>query len=97
MQKWEVSMREISLPQSDQRMAKIMRDAIAHGEPVTIVERGKPVLDLVPRLNAWAQFHQTALDERAAAGDEMDKVRAAVREKLTIQEIIDSKHEGHRH
>ncbi len=90
-------MREISLPQSDQNMAMIVRDAIEHGEPVTIVQQGKPVLDLVPRLNSWAQFHRTTAEQRAAAGIEMDKVRANIPRKLTIQEIISSKHEGHRH
>jgi antitoxin (DNA-binding transcriptional repressor) of toxin-antitoxin stability system len=78
-------------------MAKIVRDAIARGEPVTIVQMGKPVLDLVPRGKSWAQFHRTTLEERAVAGSEMDKVRANVRGKLTIEEIISSKHEGHRH
>ncbi|MGD0770758.1 MAG: hypothetical protein ABSB42_21460 [Tepidisphaeraceae bacterium] len=90
-------MREISLPQSDYGMAMIVRDAIARGEPVTIVEQGRPVLDLVPRWKSWARFHQTTAQERAAAGIEMDRVRANVRGKLTIQEIISSKHEGHRH
>jgi antitoxin (DNA-binding transcriptional repressor) of toxin-antitoxin stability system len=90
-------MREISLPQSDHGMATIVRETIARGEPVTFVEKGKPVLDLVPRSNTWAQFHHTTMDQRAAAGIEIDKVRAKVRGKLTIQEIISSKHEGHRY
>ncbi len=90
-------MREISLPQSDQHMAMIVRDAIKRGEPVTIVDEGKPVLDLVPRWKSWARFHQTTAKERAAAGIEMDKVRANVHGKLTIREIISSKHEGHHH
>jgi antitoxin (DNA-binding transcriptional repressor) of toxin-antitoxin stability system len=89
-------MREIDLPQSDERMGMIVRDAIARGEPVTIVQRGKPVLDLIPRWKSWAQFHQTTAEQRAAAGVEMDKVRENVHGKLTIQEIISSKHEGHR-
>ena len=88
-------MREVSLPQSDQGMAMIVRDAIKRGEPVTIVEQGRPVLDLVPRGKSWAQFHQTTAAERAAAGAEMDRIRAKVHGRLTLQEIISSKHEGH--
>lgn len=90
-------MKEISLPQSDHGMAKVVRDAIAGGEPVTILQQGRPVLDLVPRLKSWARFHQTTAEERAAAGKAMDDVRGTVRGKLTIQEIISSKHAGHRH
>jgi antitoxin (DNA-binding transcriptional repressor) of toxin-antitoxin stability system len=93
----EFDMREISLPQSDHGMAMIVRNAIARREPVTIVEEGKPVLDLVPRSHSWAKFHQTTPEERAAAAGEMDNIRAKVRGKLSIQEIISSKHEGHRH
>lgn len=90
-------MREISLPQSDQGMAAIVREAITRCEPVTIVEKGKPVLDLVPRLNSWARFHQSTAEERAAAGAEMDKIQANGRGNVTIDEIIASKHEGHRY
>jgi antitoxin (DNA-binding transcriptional repressor) of toxin-antitoxin stability system len=90
-------MREVSLPQSDQNVAMIVREAIMRGEPVTILERGKPVLDLVPRWKSWARFHQTTPKERAEAGIAMDKVRANVHGKLSIQEIISSKHEGHRY
>ena len=90
-------MRKINLPSSDQAMATIVRDAIARSEPVTIVEKGRPVLDLVPRSDSWARFHETTAQGRAAAGIAMDKIRANVRDKLTIQEIISSKHEGHRY
>jgi hypothetical protein len=38
----------------------------------------------------------TTAEERAAAGTEMDKIRANVRDKLTLEEIISSKLEGHR-
>jgi antitoxin (DNA-binding transcriptional repressor) of toxin-antitoxin stability system len=89
-------MREISLPQSDSSMAMIMRDAIERGEPVTIVERGKPVLDLIPRVHSWAKFHQMTAEQRAAAGAEIEKVRSKVRGTLSIAEIISAKHEGHR-
>jgi len=88
-------MREVSLPQSDQNMGSIVREAIERGEAVTIVEKGKPVLDLVPRTSSWAQFRQMTAEQRAAAGIEIEKVRTNVRGKLTIQEIISSKHEGH--
>jgi len=90
-------MREINLPESDHQMATIVRDAIARHEHVTIIEQGKPILDLVPRGNSWARFHQTTPVERAAAVSEMDSIRANVRGKLTIDEIIASKHEGHRY
>lgn len=90
-------MREINLPQSDQGMATIIRDVIARREPVTITEKGRPVLDLVPRSISWARFHQTSAQDRAAAVSEMDKIRSRVRNKPTMDEIISSKHEGHRH
>ena len=90
-------MREISLPESDHGMAMLVRDAIARGEAVTIVDSGKPVLDLLPRQRSWARFHQSTPAERAAAAAEMDKIRSRVHGKLTIQEIIASKHEGHRY
>ena len=90
-------MREISLPQSDHGMAMIVRDAIARREPVTIMDEGKPVLDMVPRISSWARFHQTTAEERAAASNEMDHIRAKARGNVTIREIISSKHEGHRH
>jgi len=77
-------------------MAMIVRDVIARREPVTIVQEGKPVLDLVPRPHSWARFHETTGEERAKAALEMDRVRANVRQKLTIQEIVAFKHEGHR-
>ncbi|HEX4125758.1 MAG TPA: hypothetical protein VHY37_13610 [Tepidisphaeraceae bacterium] len=90
-------MRQITLPESDHGMAAVVRDAIASGEAVTIVEGGRPVLDLVPRRASWARFGQTTPEERTAAGSAMDQIRANVRKKLTIQEIISSKHEGHRY
>ena len=90
-------MREVSLPQSDQNMGLIVREAIERGESVTIVEKGKPVLDLVPRTSSWAQFRQMTAEQRMAAGIEIEKVRSNVRGKLTIQEITSSKHEGHRY
>lgn len=90
-------MKEISLPQNDQGVAMIVRSAIASHEPVTILEGGKPVLDLVPRIISWAKFHQTTAAERRAATDEMNRIRASIRCKSTIPEIISSKHEGHRH
>jgi antitoxin (DNA-binding transcriptional repressor) of toxin-antitoxin stability system len=90
-------MREVSLPQSDHGMAMIVRDAIKLGEPVTIVDEGKPILDLVPRSKSWAQFRGTTAAERAAVGNEMDSIRANIRRKLSIEEIISSKHEGHRY
>jgi antitoxin (DNA-binding transcriptional repressor) of toxin-antitoxin stability system len=89
-------MREVNLPQSDQNMATLVRDAIRRGEVVTIVEQGKPVLDLVPRGHTWARFHQTTAEQRAAAGIEMDNIRSKIRGKVSIDEIIASKHEGHR-
>jgi antitoxin (DNA-binding transcriptional repressor) of toxin-antitoxin stability system len=90
-------MREINLPQNDQQVATIVRDAIASREPVTITDQGRPVLDLVPRRESWAMFNQSTPEERAAAVAEMDKVRANVRRKLSIEEIIASRHEGHRY
>jgi antitoxin (DNA-binding transcriptional repressor) of toxin-antitoxin stability system len=65
--------KQISMPQSDDGIAKIVRDAIAFGEAVTIVEGGHPVLDLAPRGKSWAQFNQTSATERAAAGDAIKK------------------------
>jgi antitoxin (DNA-binding transcriptional repressor) of toxin-antitoxin stability system len=90
-------MREINLPDTDQRMAMIVRDAIERREPVTILEQGKPVLDLIPHRNTWARFHQTSAEERAAAASEMDRIRKNVRGKLTIPQINSSRHEGHRY
>ena len=90
-------MREVSLPQSDQSMAMIVRNAITNREPVTIVDEGKPVLNLVPYHHPQALFHETTREERIAAFEEMDRIRANVRNKPTIEEIIASKHEGHRH
>jgi hypothetical protein len=40
-------------------------------------------------------FHHTTAEERAAAGHAMDEIRANVRQKLTIDATISSKHEGH--
>lgn len=90
-------MRQIAIPQNDHGMVAIIRDAIASGEAVTIIEGGQPVLDLVPRRTSWARFRHTTPADRAAAGAVIDQIRADIGEKLTIQEIISSKHEGHRY
>jgi hypothetical protein len=51
----------------------------------------------IPRRNSWARYHQSTPDERGAVVNEMRSIRASVPHKLTIAEIIASKHEGHKY
>jgi prevent-host-death family protein len=78
-----------SIPSSDMkaRLPEFL-DAVERGETLVVTRHGRPIAHLVPAPAAGARRVQEALSEIAALR------RKAKR--MTVQEILDARHHGHR-
>ena len=82
-------MREIQATQARARLAELLR-VVEGGETVAITRRGKPVAHLVPApAQGW--------EDRERAIEQFRQRRAGwKRVELSTEEILASRHEGHR-
>lgn len=83
-------MLEINITPSDANLASLVREAISHGEAVTLLDAGRPVADIIPR----AADVQERRDE---AADTIMKIRAGVSSKISLDDLCAARHEGHNH
>ena len=82
-------MREIQATEAKTRLAELLR-AVEHGEAITITRHGKPVAHLVP-----ADSHDRANREKAV--ERFRRRRSGWRRvDISTDEILASRHEGHR-
>ena len=85
----EPNMREIQATEAKTRLAELLR-AVEHGEAITITRHGKAVAHLVP---AGTQDRAS----RAKAVERFRQCRAGWRRvAFSTDEILASRHEGHR-
>ncbi len=82
-------MREIPVTEAKMRVSELLR-LVEHGETIVITRHGKQVAHLVP-----APVRERANRKRAV---ELFRQRRAqmARGSMSVQEILDARHEGHR-
>ncbi len=83
-----MKMREIQSSEVKARLPEFL-DAVERGETIVVTRHGKPVAHLVPAPAADRDRVRKALGEIAALRRTTGKV--------TLKELLASRHEGHRH
>jgi prevent-host-death family protein len=81
-------MREVQASEAKTHLPRLLDD-VEHGETVIITRHGRAIARLVPE----AQRRQAEIDQ---AIDAIDRLRARVG-KLTLDELLSSRHEGHKY
>ena len=82
-------MREVKITEAKSRLAEILRD-VEDGESIAITRRGKAIAHLVPPDTQSPEGNSAAVDrflERRAKWHPVD---------MSIEEILEARHEGHR-
>jgi len=80
-------MREVQASEAKTYLLQLL-DEVEHGETIVITRHGKPIARLMPE----AELRQQEVD-RAIEGIMALRLRTG---KVTLQEILDARHEGHR-
>ncbi len=81
-------MREVQASDAKTRLAELLT-AVERGETIVIRRHGRAIARLVPE----SDLRQAEIDR---AVDDLLRLRAAVG-KASLPEILDARHEGHRH
>ncbi len=81
-------MREIQASDATARLPGLFDD-VERGETVVITRNGRPIARLVPEVVRWREGIK-----RATEGIRALRKRTG---KMSIEEIVAAKHEGHRH
>jgi prevent-host-death family protein len=82
-------MREIQASEAKTHLPQILDD-VERGETVVITRHGRRIARLVPE----ATRRQTEIDE---AVESILALRKRLKGKITLEEILSSRHEGHRY
>ena len=82
-------MREIQASEAKTHLPQILDD-VERGETVVITRHGRGIARLVPE----ATRRQTEIDE---AVESILALRKRLKGKITLEEILSSRHEGHRY
>ena len=83
-------MREVQATEAKTHLAQLLSE-VEHGETIVITRHGKPIAHLVP---AEAQKRAT----RRAAVERFEAWRATWKGiDMSLEEILDARHEGHRY
>jgi prevent-host-death family protein len=82
------TMREVQASEAKTHLPQLL-DEVEHGETIVITRHGKPIARLVPD----ADRRQT---ERADAIAAIKALRKRVG-KVSLQELLDARHEGHKY
>ena len=81
-------MREIQATEAKARLADLLR-SVEHGETIAITRHGRTIAHLVPA-------HSQDMASREAAVDHFLQRRATwERTAMSLDEILDARHEGH--
>jgi len=83
-----IDMREIQASEAKTHLPQLLDD-VERGETILITRHGRPIARLVPE----AGRRQVEIDQ-AIEGIQKLRQRAG---KLTVEEILSSRHEGHRY
>ncbi|MBN8925688.1 MAG: type II toxin-antitoxin system prevent-host-death family antitoxin [Rhodospirillales bacterium] len=82
-------MREIQASEAKTHLPQLLDD-VERGETILITRHGKPIARLVPETDRrQAEVRQAVANLRA--------MRKSKTSKLTLEEILTSRHEGHRY
>ena len=81
-------MREVQASEAKTHLPQLL-DEVEHGETIVITRHGKPIARLVPEAD-----HRRAEIEKAIEGIKELRKRTG---KVTLQEILDARHEGHKY
>jgi prevent-host-death family protein len=81
-------MREVQASDAEAKLAELLT-AVERGETIVIRRHGRAIARLVPE----SDLRQAEIDR---AIDDLLRLRAAVG-KVSLPEILDARHEGHRH
>ncbi len=80
-------MREIQASEAKTHLPQLLDD-VERGETILITRHGRPIARLVPE----ADRRQAAIDQAVA---NIRAMRQSTTDKLTLDEILASRHEGH--
>lgn len=83
-----IDMREIQASEAKTHLPQLLDD-VERGETILITRHGRPIARLVPEVSR----RQVEIDQ-AIEGIQKLRQRAG---KLTVEEILSSRHEGHRY
>jgi prevent-host-death family protein len=84
-----IEMREIQASEAKTHLPQLLDD-VERGETILITRHGKPIARLVPETDRrQAEVRQAVANLRA--------MRKSKTSKLTLEEILTSRHEGHRY
>lgn len=81
-------MREIQSSDAKAHLTQLL-DEVERGETIIITRHGRPIARLVPE----AQRRQEEIDKAIASLKELRKHTG----KITVQELLSSRHEGHKY
>ena len=81
-------MREVQSSEAKARFSQIL-DEVERGETVVITRHGKPVARIAPEENARREGVRKAIAE-------LEEFRKTM-PKLTLEEILSARHEGHKY
>jgi prevent-host-death family protein len=81
------SVREIQSSEAKAKFAQILEE-VANGETVVITRRGEPIARLMPEAEARSQSRRKVFDD-------IRQMRATL-PRLTLEEILSARHEGHK-
>lgn len=82
-------MREIQASDAKARLAQLL-DEVERGESVIITRHGRPVARLVPEADMQAV-------EKRKLIEEIKEFRRSLRNPVSLEEILASRHEGHKY
>ena len=82
-------MREIQASDAKTHLPQLL-DEVERGETIVITRHGRPIARLVPE----ADRRRAEIDQAIA---NIQAMRRSTTNKLTLEEILSSRHEGHRY
>lgn len=82
-------MREIQASEAKTHFSSLL-DAVERGETIAITRHGKIIAQLAPRKDEQQE-------KVAQTFAKLDELRKSVRGKVTLEEILEWRHEGHKY